>query len=142
VVDKGDVLEDASRRRFLETTVLAGIAGLSPAAGAMVSPPPRTRAWFAPFVGTAFTVRDRDGASVQLVLSALMPLPHAVGYASAAQAAERCFVAQFRGAHGLPQVAGLCEVEHPQLGRFDMMIAPIGGGGRTWEAVFNRLQLA
>ena len=43
---------------------------------------------------------------------------------------------------GCRRSTGLCKVEHPHLASFDLMIAPIGGDGRTWEAVFNRLQLA
>jgi hypothetical protein len=141
--EQGDSLKSASRRRFLETTALAGAATLAPAAVAAASgSPPLTKGWFAPSVGTAFTVRDRLGVGAQLVLTRLTPLARTHGYASSAHAAERCFSAQFEGERGTSQVTGLCTVEHPSLGTFAMTISPIGGDGKTWEAVFNRLNLS
>jgi len=116
---------------------------MAPAAAAAVSASPMlTRGWFAPFVGTTFTVRDPHGAIASLVLSTLTPLARTHGYASAAHAAERCFSAQFSGDGSTPAVGGLCELEHPDLGRFTMMISPVRGDGRSFEAVFNRVKLA
>ena len=122
---------------------MLGAAGVAPTAAAMAATTAAgSQAWFTPHLGTAFAVRGPKGEKAELVLSGVSPLMHAQGYASAAQAAQWCFAAQFTGEPGTPQIAGMTDVQHPVLGRFAMMISPVGGDGRTWEAVFNRVKFS
>ncbi len=130
-----------SRRRFLGTSALAGIAGLSPAAAVLAAaPPPLSRSWFAPHAGSDFAVTDAQGRHAVLVLDELVPLPHAHGYATPAQAAQWCFSARFSVRRGAAPVSGLATMDHPVLGRMAMMISPVDGAGAL-EAVFNRVRL-
>jgi hypothetical protein len=130
-----------SRRQFLGTSALAGIAGAAPSAFAVAAQSSAlTRSRLAPLLDTAFAFRAPDGTPAQLTLVELVPLAQAHGYASPAQAQEWCFVARFRGDGRLGALEGLCDVTHPQLGRFALMVSPVGSAGDTWEAVFNRLR--
>jgi hypothetical protein len=130
-----------SRRQFLGTSALAGIAGAAPSAFAVAAQSSAlTRSRFAPLLDTAFGFRAPDGTQAQLTLVELAPLAQAHGYASPAQAQEWCFAARFRGDGSTAALDGLCDVTHPRLGRVALMVSPVGAAGDTWEAVFNRLR--
>lgn len=129
-----------SRRRFLGTTVVLGLAGPSAAARALESAAvaPLTRSSFSPYLGTPFQIRDAAGRQATMVLKSLDPLLRTRGFASAEIAAQYCFAARFDAPADSPRIDGLCTVEHAQLGSSSVFLTPVGQSGKTWEAVFNR----
>ena len=100
--------------------------------------------WLA-LVDTTFLVQTATDAPVELSLMKVNPLPHAerplAERSNPATTAIESFSLIFRGSgnHPLPQKT--YHFEHPNLGKFDLFIVPIGRTGNEWEyeAVLNRV---
>ena len=129
-----------TRRRFIEATAVLGLAGSSSMARALggVAATPLTRSWFAPYLGTAFTICDAAGRRAEMKLASLDSVRHTRGFRSSEMAAQQCFSARYLALKGAPKIDGLCSVEHAQLGTFALFLTPVGQRGNAWEAVFNR----
>lgn len=102
------------------------------AAGFAVELATVTLATFAPHLGERFLLSGVDGP-VPLTLAAVDALP-----ASTGAGRDEPFALVFRGPrHPVPQE--IHRVEHPELGRFDLFLVPIGPDalGNRYEAVFS-----
>lgn len=89
---------------------------------------------FAEAKGSAFTLTDGTGQTVDLELSEVSPLketPHQHHFAIVFLAPENYTVAQ-----------GLYDIQHPGLGAMQLFLVPVGieNGRMQLEAVFNLLR--
>ena len=139
-----------SRRRFILACGAAGMAaGFVPVGGAsarllgsadQIAGPKKgtvmlktlSRAVFEPLVDTSFHVSDGAGQAAAMKLVEVSAGRASSGFES--------YSLLFLGPARPSPAQGTYRFEHPDLGRFDIFIVPIGrkGEGVYYEAIFNR----
>jgi hypothetical protein len=112
-----------------------GIVGVSPEATAR----PTvffSKATFTPYLNTAFVLQSKGMKAVEVKLVEIHntgPVPDRQVYG------RECFALVFRGQRRLSQ--DVYRVQHPALGKFDLLLVPMGKDkkGLFFEAIINRL---
>lgn len=91
-----------------------------------------TREDFASRIGEVFALRGEDG-ELSLRLTEAKPL------AARAGAGREPFALLFQGPVAPRLAQGIQPLEHPQLGRLEIFLVPVGADeeGARYEAVFN-----
>ena len=94
---------------------------------------------FSPFLNQTFRMCLWAAEVMELDLAEISEAPAAVAQAAAAQGRRAPFSLFFRGPLRPIMPQRIYTLEHPQLGRFDLFLVPIGpdGTGMRYEAVFN-----
>ena len=88
-----------------------------------------------PYLGSPFIVHVGDGRTVSVELSEVASYPAMRGAPR-----QEPFALVFAGPSETPFAQGLYALDHPELGRLEIFLVPIGPGpdGRhRYEAVFN-----
>lgn len=100
-----------------------------------------TLAAFSAQLNTAFRVAAEGSKALSLELIEVNDLRTAAVKQSAAMVGRECFSTIFLGPRHLPLKQNAFAFEHRTLGKFNLLLVPIGYGkqGRLYEAVFNRL---
>lgn len=101
-----------------------------------------TKATFAAHLNSQFRVQagDLEPANMELIkISDGLPTS---GTISLETSRQDCFSVIFRGSRDRPLSQNTYQVEHSEIGRFDLFIVPAGEdeNGKRYEAVFNHLQ--
>jgi len=95
------------------------------------------QAAFEQHVGSTFAVLTGTGKTVDLRLDAVRPLTVPAKSRAPVRGGEG-FALAFSGAPAAFS-QDTYAVQHADMGRFDLFLAPVGMGGGNYEAVFNRL---
>jgi hypothetical protein len=105
------------------------------ARAAVGSHPELSRATYAGLSSATFGVAG--GTSLELVSVGDLPVAESV---PGLQGRDDAFLVRFRGAGATPLTQGTHTMSHPQLGRFDLFIAPVDQAGdeQDYEAVVDR----
>lgn len=138
----------STRREFLlHCSALAATAALGPTTTLAARPRLREVGLdnlsveaFAGRLNTVFVARDQAGGAVALRLGLVDLGNEAAGAAPAPDAQEK-FSLLFTGDSSQPLPQNTYIFEHPQLGRFEMFIVPVGRANEqccAYEAVFDR----
>ena len=143
-----------TRRKFLETTTLAGAAALQ-LNGTAAGQKARRRgvvgadsadqlsrltwASFYPYINTSFQFTDKDGREVALSLTGMTDTKPADF--KAASPGEECFAMTFSGPARGRLTQDTYSVSHFALGNFSLFITDGGSGKRNsiYTAVINRI---
>jgi hypothetical protein len=147
-----------SRRKFLKAGSLvilaAGIplkvvAGKSPdplgtkalLAGSLGRTDLLTQATLSAQLNTTFRVAEGSSQVVKIALTEVNDLRTATVKKSAAMTGKECFSLIFVGPSQTPLRQNTYAVEHAALGKFSVLLVPVGHKrqGLIYEAVFNRL---
>ncbi len=94
---------------------------------------------FSPYLNQKFRIRLGAAEVIELDLAEIAEAPPAVARAAAARGQRAPFSLFFRGPMRPIMPQRIYALEHPELGRFDLFLLPIGpdGTGMRYEAVFN-----
>jgi hypothetical protein len=110
----------------------------APASPAVKSDTPSlyTKAAFTAYLNTSFRIRSKSTRAVEVKLVTIKdagPIPDRM------MAGKECFSLQFRGPLKLQQ--DVYTIEHAALGKFDLLLVPVGKDkkGMYYEALINRL---
>lgn len=105
------------------------------ARAAVGSHPELSRATYAGLSTATFGVAG--GTSLELVSVGDLPVAESV---PGLQGRDDAFLVRFRGAGATPLTQGTHTMSHPQLGRFDLFVAPVdqAGDDQDYEAVVDR----
>ena len=146
-IDRWDVGEaGVSRAAFLQmgaagTVALLGLTtggqAVRALSGLVSTPaPPTSRSAFSPHVGSVFRVRAAPGSpAVRMRLTDVSDIGRTPGH-------DHAFSLLFTaGRTSAPLATGLHVFEHPRMGRFQLVIGPVGRGSRVrdYEAIINRV---
>lgn len=96
---------------------------------------------FARNVNTKFSFSLGRGETVGVKLTQVIDMTPEAAKPAAAATGRECFAAVFVGSNNEPFPQETYLVTHPKLGRFSMLVVPMGrdNEGFYYEAVFNRL---
>ncbi len=94
---------------------------------------------FSPYLNETFRVRLGSAEVIELDLAEISAARPAVAQAAATHGRRAPFSLFFRGPMQPTMPQRIYTLEHPELGRFDLFLVPIGpdGTGMRYEAVFN-----
>ena len=98
------------------------------------------RAIFAEHLGEIFRVLLESGERLELELVEIAPLASvAPGDRARPSARPDPFSIEFKGPRDKALAQGTVQVEHDEMGTFDLFLVPVGEDqeGRQYEAVFN-----
>lgn len=100
-----------------------------------------TEAVFAAQLKTTFRVRAGGAGAVDLKLVEVNDLRSAAVKESPALRGRECFSIIFQGPRKAPLAQNTYTLEHGALGKFPVLIVPVGESeqGLKYEAIFNRL---
>jgi hypothetical protein len=144
-----------SRRRFLKAGTLVALSAAVPlkAAAEVLDHPPSLSGLAGPTLNTVDAVSNLDMQAFSRHLRTDFLLSHArAGRAkvklievhdwrsnATTKTGRECFSLIFRGSESAGLRQNTYAVEHDALGKFEMLLVPIGNKQGHYEAVFNRL---
>jgi hypothetical protein len=101
---------------------------------------------FSPYLNTTFRATDGTGQTIRFTLIEAKSLGQRIRKSSKFQTAlqptridpEDCFSLLFRPTRTLTHAGGTFEIEHDALGKFTLMLSPVGKSRINYEAIINR----
>jgi uncharacterized protein DUF6916 len=147
-----------SRRKFLRAGTLVAVSAgipLRTLAAETLSPPSPllpnnghlnaglylNRETFSRYLNTKFSLSHGDAEAIAVRSIQVNDWTPKAGRPSAAATGRECFSVVFIGSHSAPLRQETYTVTHDSIGKFAMLVVPVGKDkeGVYYEAVFNRL---